>query len=103
MYIGVPARCGDWVPAVGTGLPTSCAKLVLAVWTGVPAHCIDWGVSVRVGLVETSPHLGCSLHVLLCTALMFSSSNFNRSRSLNQIIFLAELKMCFFDAKKKCS
>lgn len=104
--IGVPARCEDWAPAVGTELPASCVNSVLAVLPGVPAKCVDWGASCEnrgagVSQLETGPLLTCSLHVWLFMALMFSSSNFNKSRSLNQIAFLTKLKMCFSAVKRR--
>ena len=87
------ASCVHWgASQVWTGLPASCVN--------IGAHYVDWdasqlcgpGSAVRTGVPAQARlrldgvSAACLLHVLFIT-LMFSLSNFNKSRSLNQTVF----------------
>ena len=66
-----------------------------AVWTGGqlcgPGVSCENGVPAQARLRLDGVSAPCLLHVLLFITLMFSSSNFNKSRSLNQTVFTQPL------------
>ena len=95
VWTGLPAICVntgahyvDWDSGQLCGPGASCVDQGPAAWPGVSC---ENGVPAQARLRLDGVSAACLLHVLLFITLMFSSSNFNKSRLLNQTVFTQHL------------